>query len=52
MVSNFKDKVKKVIIIIQGDAVMYFNNNLGGRGYNFNDEEHKKAMDYKNIFKH
>ena len=31
---------------------MYFNNNLGGRGYMFNEEELKKSMDYKNIFKH
>ncbi len=31
---------------------MYFNNNMGGRGYMFNEEEQKKANDYKNIFKH
>lgn len=31
---------------------MYFNNNLGGRGFMFNEEEQKKALDHKNIFKH
>lgn len=31
---------------------MYFNNNMGGRGFMFNEEEAKKALDHKNIFKH
>lgn len=46
IVSNFKEKIKK------GEANIYFNNNMGGRGFLFNEEEAKKALDHKNIFKH
>ena len=52
LVFTFKEKVKKVFLLKKGETVMYFNNNMGGRGYMFNEEEQKKANDYKNIFKH